>query len=497
MRARPSTLSPSPSDVHDNFLPYVYLLMSAERPTIVLLHRNLRWEDNKTLWRAAELGRPVVVVFAFTRTQISRQRNAYFAPASFAFMIETLRELQREHPELLLIQFPGDPQKATAWRKLLQPVQPGTVLTAWDATPFARRRAAAIARAARDLDVPFEEVHEDLFMTDFSRVLTGSGTPYRLYTPFRNAVRRGAPVPAPRGAPLGLTFAPPPESWRTYIEPKLLEALMPCPSPVVRGGRKEALALLGALRSLRDYETSRNDPNRSTSHLGAHLKFGTVSVREVWHRCAALFGPDHALLDQLIWRDFFSYLVYHVPTTLEEGRVLQPQYDHVRWRRNDVALDLQRWAEGRTGVPLVDAGMRQLRTTGWMHGRVRMVVAQFLTKDLWIDWREGERIFAQHLIDYDPSVNLGNWMWSAGVGADPPKYGAPRIFNPFLQAQRFDPKADYIRRWVPELRAVPVRDILYWDSAHVKHPTLDYPPPMVDHSVATAAALERFRGATQ
>ncbi|MDD5350642.1 MAG: deoxyribodipyrimidine photo-lyase, partial [Chthoniobacteraceae bacterium] len=234
----------------------------------------------------------------------------------------------------------------------------------------------------------------------------------------------------------------------------------------------------------------------ATSRLSAALRWGTLSARTLARRCreAAASAPTAArregprkFLSELIWREFYLALLWHFPGVLE--REFQPGFRAVRWRRE--GPDFQRWCEGATGFPIVDAGMRQLAATGWMHNRVRMITAMFLTKDLHVDWRQGERFFLQSLADGEIASNNGGWQWSAGTGADAAPYF--RIQNPWTQSARFDPDGAYIQTWVPELRAVPAR-ALARPPAPGARLAPGYPPPMVDHAKEREVALAMYRG---
>jgi len=221
------------------------------------------------------------------------------------------------------------------------------------------------------------------------------------------------------------------------------------------------------------YAATKDIPALSTSNLSAHLKFGTLSIRETYHAIKKILGPTHLLLRQLYWRDFFTHVAYYSPFVF--GHAFHEKYDQLIWEHDDKKF--QRWCTGTTGFPIVDAGMRQLTTTGFMHNRVRMIAASFLTKDLHIDWRWGEKFFAQQLIDYDPAVNNGNWQWCASTGCDAQPYF--RIFNPWLQQKKFDTECIYIKRWIPELKKVAPATIHTWYAN--KLPS-NYPKPMVDHT---------------
>jgi deoxyribodipyrimidine photo-lyase len=222
---------------------------------------------------------------------------------------------------------------------------------------------------------------------------------------------------------------------------------------------------------LKRYATDRNTPAlRGTSRLGLHLRFGTISVRALARQAQA---QSETYLNELIWRDFYQMILHHFPHVAT--RAFKPEYERIPWR--DDAEGFERWCRGETGYPLVDAGMRELNATGFMHNRVRMVVASFLTKHLLIDWRLGEAYFAEKLLDFELASNNGGWQWAAGTGVDAAPYF--RIFNPSEQTKKFDPKLEYVRRWVPE-----------YDS-------LSYQRPMVDHAFARARALDTYKRALQ
>ncbi|MFW5746484.1 MAG: cryptochrome/photolyase family protein, partial [Nanoarchaeota archaeon] len=256
-------------------------------------------------------------------------------------------------------------------------------------------------------------------------------------------------------------------------------------------GRKSALRILRNLEQFEDYSKDKDIPAKdATTHLSAHIKFGTCSLREIYH---AIKGTreDHPLLRQLYWHDFFTYVAHHFPHVF--GSPFRSKYKELEWDKGAQAEKRFRsWCKGNTGFPIVDAGMRQLNTSGFMHNRVRMIVASFLIKDLHIDWRQGERYFAKRLMDYDPAVNNGNWQWAASTGCDAQPYF--RIFNPWRQQKRFDPECIYIKEWVPELQELDPAHIHQWSTECKEywHKKVAYPAPIVCHDEERDEAKARY-----
>jgi deoxyribodipyrimidine photo-lyase len=332
------------------------------------------------------------------------------------------------------------------------------------------RLGDVVARWCRKHGVPFY-LHDDLDVLPLGEGRKGDGTAYRVFSAYHAAVQRLAVRRPNDGAMRWCTIQKLPKG--AHPLPALPDA-----SRSYLGGRPEdATAAIGRLRSLEAYDGTREFPAvDGTSKLSPHLRFGTVSPRQAYWAVRDAFGPSHGLLKELHWRGFFLRVTQDDPRVLR-NQPLRRGFDAARWRTGKEAdRDLSRWKRGRTGVPLVDAGMRCLLATGWMHNRVRMVTACFLVRTLMIDWRRGQLHFARYLVDGDASSNNNNWQWIAGCGADAmPTF---RVFNPFLQSFKYDRDATYIKTWVPELRAVPPRDIHAWRDAHAKYGR--YPAPMVE-----------------
>jgi deoxyribodipyrimidine photo-lyase len=238
-----------------------------------------------------------------------------------------------------------------------------------------------------------------------------------------------------------------------------------------------------------DYEATRNTLSDQTTMLSAYTKFGNISVREVYYAFKEKLdkAASESLIRQLLWRDFYAQLLNEYPDLLFHP--MKEQYSKIKWSSSQRLLDA--WENGVTGFPIVDAGMREMAATGYMHNRARLIAGSFLPKTLFINWQKGEAHFARSLVDYDPASNNGNWQWVAGTGSDSQPYF--RILNPFLQSAKYDPDAEYIKKWVPELADVPAKDIHKWDKTHNEYENVDYPAPIVDYAKQKDKVLDAYR----
>ena len=261
------------------------------------------------------------------------------------------------------------------------------------------------------------------------------------------------------------------------------------PNIIVNGGRDNAIKVLNKMDEFINYDKERDELSESTTHLSAYIKYGCISIREVYFKVFDLFGIDHGIINQLMWREFYFYLVYYFPKILE-GKSLKDQYDNIKWENNEEYINA--WKNGMTGFPGVDAGIRQMNCTGYMHNRARLITSAILIKILNVDWKIGEKYFAQKLVDYDPSVNNGNWQWSSGSGADSQPYF--RIFNPWTQIKDHDKECLYVKKWIPELKDVPAKDILKWDETYKKY-KVNYPKPIVDYKVMREKIKKTYKEA--
>ncbi len=419
--------------------------------------RDLRLEDNHGLYLALTAGRQVMPIFIFDRLILDRLEDRDDRRVSFIHQwLETLHHRLGQRGSTLQV-FHGEP--LTVMAQLVATHTIAAVHCNEDYEPYARQRDRQVAELLAARDIAFHS-YKDTAILAKGEVLKADGQPYTVFTPYSRKWREL------------LTAA---DTLSHDLEPHfgaLLRAQEPAALPRLEAlgfqpdGRRYPLPDRDSL-DIDHYDTTRDRPDwETTTQLGAHLRFGTVSIRRL-----ARWGARHnqVWLTQLIWRDFFMQILYHYPHVV--AGPFRPQYSLIAWRDDEAGF--QRWCEGTTGYPMVDAGMRQLRETGYMHNRVRMIAASFLCKHLLIDWRRGEAHFARYLLDFDLAANNGNWQWAAGTGCDAAPYF--RVFSPARQAEKFDPDRIYQKRWLPGLD------------------TRAYPRPIVDHDQARKRALAVYK----
>lgn len=455
------------------------------KKALFLFRRDLRLEDNLGLLAAHEAAESVIPAFIFDPRQIDRSKNKYFSEPAFSFLLTSLRELDESlhHRGSRLHVFHGDPAEIVS--TLIAADGIGGVFVNKDYTPFARKRDKAIADRCEDANVPFHRF-DDCALSSIETIRTNEDNVYTVFTPFMRKAAQ-ASVAEPRRNNFDNFFTGTLDTSTVSLDQ--YRANCGGRDLILSGGRTEGLRLLRENDYLAGYDKNRNLPaTDGTSRLSAHHKFGTISIRETYHKVKESPINTDDFISELYWRDFYLYISYHFPNVFKQS--------FLPWARNIVWLNDQTqfaaWCEGKTGVPMVDAGMRQLNTTGWMHNRSRMIVASYLSKNLLIDWRWGERYFAQQLIDYDPSSNNGGWQWSASTGADPRPI---RIFNPYTQATKFDVDAEYMKKWIPELADVPAEKLTDGKTQDFSEYTDDYPAPLVDQRETYHRAMRAYKQA--
>lgn len=430
---------------------------------LTIFTRDLRLDDNALL----RSGETIVPAFIVDSDLIHAHNN----PFARVFMIDSIRDLDKSlqdyHTHLSITHGTF----ASALTSLILQHKPDIVRIARDITPYAKKREQLAAQICAKENVTLELV-DNHWLLDFGQTIKANGEPYTVFTPFFKHASQ-LEVPAPH-TPDKLSFA--------KLKPPKMSELNEKLSKTQTGGRTEALNILKNLGDYESYEHERDFPSLNrTTHLSAHLHWGTVSVREVHAAATEHLSPHHPLIRQLWWREFFSSIACHFPHVWQHN--YKREFDNLHWQDN---VDfLKAWKEGKTGFPIIDAAMRCLYETGAMHNRLRMIVASFLVKDLHINWREGEKYFAEKLVDYDKAINNGNWQWAAGTGADAAPYF--RVFNPWLQQAKFDSNAAFIKTWVPELARAEIKTI---HDPTATRP--NYPKPIVDHTQAKELALAMF-----
>ncbi len=448
--------------------------------SLFLFRRDLRLTDNTGLNKALAESREVITAFVFDPRQI--EPHDYRSLPGLWFMKDSLESLSQSLRKKGgdLHTFKGRPEDLVGhW------VKESEIEAVWvnrDYTPFSGRRDDAIRAACQDHGIDFRSCH-DLLINTPDATLKADGTPYTVFTPyFNNARKRPVAKPEPLKADSGAISTLPVENPIDGFLDLIVDGIPKYDA--FTGGQAAAQQALDQSSRLENYDTDRDIPAlKATSHLSPHLKFGTCSIRQAYWTLAGKLGQGHPLLRQFYWRDFLTHIAFHFPHVF--GKAFKSQYDGVAWKHDGSSF--QRWKDGQTGFPIVDAGMRQLNETGFMHYRLRMITASFLTKDLHIDWRWGERYFAQKLVDFDPCVNNGNWQWAASTGCDAQPYF--RIFNPWRQQERFDPDCHYIQEWIPELASATTKQIHQWQGELGN----DYPAPIVDHKRASQKAKMLFQ----
>jgi deoxyribodipyrimidine photo-lyase len=467
---------------------------SRPRRAVAWFRRDLRLTDNRMLETATRGAERVWPVFVADPDLLGRHAGARGRVAWFAASIAALDERLRAHGSSITV-LRGRPEAVLP--AFAASVGAELIVAAADEDPVAVARDERVARAIG------LRLVDDQRIVPPSELRTVAGDPYRVYTPFRRALEERvlADPGVASAADADLSrLAPATQTSRVALVPAPA-----APHELPEAGELSAAATLRTFlrHALAGYREDRDRPgDDGTSRLSPYLRVGAISARAAWRAATnaaerARERGDPGLArgaaswrGELAWREFFAHVLAAEPRLATES--FRPELDRIAWLEGQAADDLlEAWRDGRTGYPLVDAGMRQLAATGWMHNRARLVTASFLVKDAGVDWRRGEAIFAERLLDADVQQNGGNWQWVAGVGTDAAPYF--RILNPVRQSQRFDPDGTYIRRWVPELAELPVEHV--HEPWRAPRPPVGYPPPIVDHAAARERTLARYRAA--
>lgn len=410
--------------------------------------RDLRLDDNSGLYHALKAGKPVLALFIFDTEILDKLENK--ADLRVQFIHQELLRLNQELSEYgssLLVKV-GKPIEV--WKELLTQYTINTVYTNRDYEPYAAERDEAVNQLLKNNGAVRFHTYKDIVIFEKHEVVKDDKLPYIVFTPYSRKWKEALTPFYFKSYPT-LKYADKFLKVKPFTMPSIsdigfVEQPFDFPPRVVRS------ELISKYTDQRDFPAI-----KGTSHLGLHLRFGTLSVRKL---LAYALKRNQTFVNELIWRDFYHQILFHFPHVATGA--FRKEYDSIQWENDEQKFAA--WCQGRTGYPMVDAGMRELNATGFMHNRVRMVVASFLTKHLLIDWRWGEAYFAEKLLDFDLAANNGGWQWAAGCGTDAAPYF--RVFNPQLQMERFDPDMKYVKKWVPELG------------------TEAYPKPIVEHKLA-------------
>jgi deoxyribodipyrimidine photo-lyase len=451
---------------------------------LFIFRRDLRVIDNNGLNFANSICKRIYPIFIFTPEQVTNA-NKFKSDNAVQFMIESLQNLASQINKMggKLLCFYGHNDQIVSY--LIKALDINAVCFNADYSPYAIQRDSSIINICDKMGVAVE-YGNDYYLLEPGTIVNGTGGPYQKFTPFYQAsLRKKVEVPASLRK---IHFA----SSNKHLENSILlvDALKRFtkinPDILVHGGRNNAISQLKiAIKTQSHYPKTHNELTHPTSQLSAYIKFGCISIREVYK----VFKGNKDFIRQLFWRDFYANILYSFPHVL--GHALKPNYNNVLWHNNTTWFNA--WTKGETGFPVVDAGMRELNSTGYMHNRARLITSSFLVKTMLIDWQKGEKYFATKLTDYDPASNNGNWQWTAGSGADSQPFF--RIFNPWLQAENFDPNCEYIKKWIPELKDVPNKDILHWETEWIKYKNVKYPKPICNYEEQKDKALKMYKDA--
>lgn len=435
--------------------------MSSAAINIFWFRRDLRFEDNIGLFHALSAGLPVLPVFIFDKHILDDLSDR--ADRRVVFLHRTLSSLQEKlvsTGKSMKIVY-GLPEEI--FPQLLSAYRVNAVYTNHDYEPYARQREERIKNILAENGVSFH-TFKDQVIFERNEVMKDDGGAYTVFTPYSRKWKSKLQPEHYRSVgsaeKIGQFLDLPPQPIPTLEEMNFQDMTLDFPVSILN------------LDVVRHYKERRDFPSLpGTTRLSVHLRFGTISIRQLVRTVKDI---SESFLNELIWREFYQMILWNFPS-VGEGKAFKPAYDRIEWRQSEE--DFQRWCNGQTGYPIVDAGMRELNATGFMHNRVRMIVASFLCKHLLIDWRRGEAYFAEKLLDFDLSANNGGWQWAAGSGCDAAPYF--RVFNPRLQTEKFDKDLAYIRKWVPEFQE------------------FNYPKPMVDHEFARKRCLEVYAKAVK
>jgi len=442
--------------------------------SLFIFTRDLRLEDNTGLIQALKNSENVIPVFIFDANQIT-DKNSYKSNNCIQFMIESLNELDKNLQEKgsRLFYFYGTNYETTV-KKIIKnsnKYEIKSIYISMDYTPFAKLRQKTLENICKKQELELFII-EDHMLTGFDKVTKADGSYYVKFTPYYNVAKK-VEINSPKS-----------NKYKNYVKSSykitgefdkdINNFYEENNNVLVRGGRSNALKILKKISKFQKYNIEREIPSHlGTTRLSAYIKFNVVSIREVYKYFVKYLTNTNKLLTQLYWRDFYMQIMNNfdvIKTPMNKNL-------DIKWENN--ATFIKKWKEGRTGIPIIDAAMNEMNTCGWMHNRCRMIVANFLVKILRCDWMIGEKYFAQKLIDYDVANNNGGWQWNSSTGTDSQPFF--RVFNPWRQAEQFDSNCEYIKKWIPELKDIPNKDILNWNETWQNYKNIEYPKPIIEN----------------
>jgi deoxyribodipyrimidine photo-lyase len=466
---------------------------------IFIFHRDLRLIDNTSLIYQLKHHESVIPIFIFPPEQINPKKNKYFSNNSVQFMIESLHELSDNIKDYngSMYYFKGDNIKVLkAIHKL---INIESISFNIDYTPYARQRDNEIKNFCEKNNI-LCYMKEDYLLYDIldNQTVKANGDPYQVFTPFKKFCMSNLTVRKPDKFKL-FKFKKVSELHKIKYYTNNIDNFYELNENInVRGGRKNGLKILFKIEKFKDYNKERDYLTYNTTFLGAYNHFTPISIRETYDAVLEKLGKNAGIINELHWRDFYCNITWFFPNILHgqignKNKSFKEKYDKIKWEKNKNLFN--KWCLGQTGFPVIDAGMRQLNETGFMHNRVRMLQGNFITKDLHINWREGEKYFATKLVDYSPMQNSGGWQWCAGCGTDAQPYF--RIFNPWTQTKDYDSECEYIKKWVPELSHVPNKDIINWYKPEIHEKWLEqdikYYIPILEHDIERKKTLDYYK----
>lgn len=458
--------------------------------SIFIFRRDYRLNDNIGLIEALSNSIEVIPIFIFTPEQLVN--NPYKSDNAVQFMIESLEDLDQQLKDKgsKLFYFFGKPHEML--EHVIKKTKADSVFVNRDYTPYSKKRDEELQKVCEKHKVAFNS-YEDVLLHPVGSIRTGSDEVYTKFTPYFNKASKVKVNDVKSNKYTNYT------SNKTKItgefkgnKSKFYEFNE---NLAVRGGRDNAMKILNNIQKFKNYNKDRNTLSKETTRLSAYIKFGCVSIREVYHKIKDKLGMKNDLIKQLYWREFYYNIGEFNTDILEKKQNFKKAYDKIPWITYDKATDKQKeqwkaWCDGKCGVPIVDAGMRELKS-GIVHNRARLIIASFLVKNMFWSPFEGEKYYAKYLADYDFIINLLNWSWVSGGGHDTMPFF--RIFSPVSQSKTWDFECKYIKKWIPELKDIPNDHIHEWDNYYHLYPNVNYPKPMLDISSTAKKAIEKYK----